>query len=264
MLTYTLSTIEEFFNLVSTLDQVDISQENVRIKIKETGDVYKTVKSGSGLFAKKCKETGIWITENIKDIQERYKNRDNKKASTFLNFLSEFAPDFPNVKEKLLSNTQTDLKNKFRIINGDPQLKKSWLVNACVLHYLIEEKMSSIIVVQNLNEAMRQFVSRSKEIFESWKDLDFENDFIVLDIERGKFVREEDFEGAISGAIPRIFICLRNESDMKPLNDMLDTIKDDNVKFSLFVDECDMLDSDKEECKAQIELDRLKEHSTFY
>jgi hypothetical protein len=154
-------------------------------------------------------------------------------------------------ESKMIWNFRVLERDKFKIIKGFPQSLKSWLVMSCVMNYLLKYKISSVIVLQNMLDMEEQFTKRFKETFQKYfKFIEKNNHYrheeekekaSEIKICKGKNSNEKDFLEAMSGEKPKIFICLRNETDINQTNLMFS--KMNTHRFALFIDEVDSNDS---------------------
>ena len=155
-------------------------------------------------------------------------------------------------------------KRRQRLIKGQMQSKKTWAIMSMSLYYLLKYKISSVIVVENKLDHLDQLMNRVRSMFRKYErfiNQRFNNVIHVLDPLRGKLGTDEQFTEAFNAASPRIFIAMRSEKDLAPLNGFLTGLEQDKPKrFSLFIDECDSVDNDSP-CLSQGEIDRLKELS---
>ena len=193
------------------------------------------------------------MTENIDKYTDMFLNKISNDYSRIMPLLEKdlhlteipVKIDDSFYESKLAWNFKILEQDKFKMIKGFPQSLKSWLVMSCAMNYLLKYKISSIIVIQNMLDMEDQFTKRCKETFEKYfkfirkkiEDVEFEE----IKICRGKNCKEEDFIDAMTGENPKIFVCLRNETDIYPTNKMIAKMK--VKRFALFIDEVDSNDS---------------------
>lgn len=164
-------------------------------------------------------------------------------------------------------NVDVSPEQKFRIINGDPQVKKSWLIISSAMYFAMMKRMSCLIVTQNSIESIRQMFDRCESVFKTFRELmglpklDFERIFKLTSVIRGKQCLQEEMNRAMTGENPKIMVCIRNAKDMIPINNMLQ--KSPIIRLVTFIDECDAVDTEYNDCKVQVELDKLKQFSTL-
>jgi hypothetical protein len=103
--------------------------------------------------------------------------------------------------------------------------------------------MSSIIVLRNAVGDSTQINSRIRDMKTNIKDylrgkqLNYDIDFTVL----GDHVGQSDFETAITGVNPQIFVVLGNGSQIHRLNNLLNKVS--KPKYAVFIDEADSNDT---------------------
>lgn len=171
------------------------------------------------------------------------------------------------IKKKVeMWNVDIKPEDKTRIVKGDFQSRKTWATTAIALYYLLHARMSSFIVVQNSLDACDQILLRVREVFNKYVDHieneslrdKFDELFQVLDIQRGKKADEDQVRKAMDGRAPRIFITLRNSTDIKPVNEMIEKMP--TTRYITIIDESDENDSGVDSA-SQRALDVLKEKS---
>lgn len=151
---------------------------------------------------------------------------------------------------------------KSRILKGFMQSRKTWSIISISLYYYIVYNISVIIVIENKLSACEQIVRRIKNVFTMYMNFtDFNSFFKIIDIERGKNVSDEEFKKAITRENPKIFICLRSEFDLEPVNKNIENVNTSKKNFITILDECDAIDT-VSESKAQEQIYRLKNSSS--
>lgn len=173
-----------------------------------------------------------------------------------------------STKHVKLWNIQADPNMKCRVIKGFMQSKKTWIMVATALYYYIVYRIPVFIVIENKIDACEQMLARIKQIFARYMDRidkrdareNFETFFKFLDVKRGKTVSDDQFRDAMSGKRPRIFVALRSEYDLKPVNDIID--EKVTKRYALIIDESDAIDTNSDS-KAQLELNRLKDNASL-
>ena len=159
-------------------------------------------------------------------------------------------------------------EHKFRLCKGETQSKKSWAMTSIALYYLLHYRISTFIIVQNSRDAGSQLEERIRRVFSEYVDyIDEENLrdrfdelFAVLDVSRGKTVSENDVRKSMDGRRPRIFICLRNSTDIIPVNTVINNMI--TKRYALIIDESDETDSGVKS-KTQTALNTLKDNASI-
>jgi hypothetical protein len=165
------------------------------------------------------------------------------------NFLFNLSPDFKD----LIGLLKIDEK-KNRIIKGFMQSRKTWIIIAMSIYYILVLKLPVFLVIENKVDALHQMIRRIKKIFTEYT----KNNLEVLDIKRG---RELDIYGLLSfQSHPKIYICLRNETDLSPINISLMDLPE--KKYVVIIDESDALDNNRDS-QSQRELDHLTNESVI-
>jgi hypothetical protein len=221
---------------------------------------------------------------------------DNKHLSfkrETITFLKELCPDFSDLRDLIDNdisqnnskadravsrqsgtaldldwNIDTDPISKTKIIKGCMQSRKTWMIVAMSMYYYLFYKVSVFIVIENKLSSCEQMMLRIRNVFDKYisligaKDLqtEFERMFQVLDVKRGKSCGEQEMQEALSGKSPRIFIALRSEYDLCPVNDIIE--KSNQVKYALILDESDAIDNGSESW-AQDELNYIKDSANI-
>lgn len=164
-------------------------------------------------------------------------------------------------------NIDPNPKMKSRIIKGFMQSKKTWIIIATAMYYYLLYRVPVFIVIENKLSACDQITERIRDIFSKYmehigkRDMkdNFESLFKILDVNRGKKVSSEQFRDAMTGKRPRIFISLRSEYDLGPVNTILSKFK--KKRYALIMDESDAIDN-MSSSAAQEELDKLKQNAS--
>jgi hypothetical protein len=155
-------------------------------------------------------------------------------------------------------------EKKHKVVKGYVQSKKTWAIISIALYYLFKYRKSSFIVVRNNIDDFVQIKGRITGVLDflfgqaapSLRE-DIGKLFYYLDISRGRCANSEELTNAFSGADPRIYICMRNSTDLLPLNEMLTSVEGD---FTLIVDEVDDIDNGRD-ADSQGQLEVLKERA---
>ena len=125
-------------------------------------------------------------------------------------------------------------KNKYKLIQGAMQSRKSWVIICIVIYYHIVYSIPVVIVVENKTNACIQLAKRLLSVYN-------------LKLKRGKDISRRD-KGFT-------YICLRNEYDLEPVIRKL-------KGYVAILDECDSIDcgisSNAQEC-----IDALKLYSRW-
>lgn len=159
-----------------------------------------------------------------------------------------------------------EAENRYRIIKGFMQSRKTWAIISSCLYYLLKYRMSTFIVVQNSLDACEQLLSRIRGVFSEYvgymekEDLkgQFEELFKVLDCDRGKTVSSRDLEKAMNGHTPRVFIIIRNIKDINAVNNTIEKLQ--TRRYVVMIDESDFNDSGSQ-AGVNDELSLLKENA---
>lgn len=198
--------------------------------------------------------------------------RDDEKLSVNFTYHREKIAGLTNPRvltsitsEQKMWTIPDDPANKHHVIQGRMQSQKTIkTINMAI--QLLTYKMSTIIVVENRLAMLEQVVARVRHALEQYvafmaeqglkKDLD---DMLkVLDISRGKTTSREEFRDAMTGRQPKIFVALRSQYDLQPVNDIIDSLT--TKRYVVILDEADANDSNGDS-SAQQELTRLEENS---
>lgn len=190
-----------------------------------------------------------------------------------IDLLKRSCPDFADLKDYIERDMyktagrwdcRVDGSNKTRIIKGSMQSGKSWVMITMSIWYVTKYRLPVFIVIQNSLHACDQIIKRIYDIFDNYeqelkiilpdKKRTIEELFRVLDAQRGKKASEEQFRAAVSGQEPKIYIVLRSETDIAPINTAL---TDAEHRYVLLIDESDINDSGSRS-DVQLHLQTLK------
>lgn len=174
--------------------------------------------------------------------------------------------DIINTREVDMWNPVVEPENRYRILKGFMQSRKTWAIISTALYYLLKYRMSTFIVVQNSLDASEQLMSRIKGVFRDYKKHmedeklkdQFEKLFKVLDCERGKTVSSRSLERAMNGSAPQVFIVIRNSKDITPVNNTVEKLH--THRYIVMIDESDFNDSGSKSA-VQVALSTLKERA---
>lgn len=139
----------------------------------------------------------------------------------------------------------SDNQNKEQlIIKGYVQSGKTSFMLCSSLKYMFgPSSMSSIIVLRNAVGDSTQINARIRDMkaniidYLRAKNVNYEVDIIVL----GDSVPSDEFDSAMTGAFPRIFVVLGNGSQLRRVNTMMKKVT--NPNYALFIDEADSNDT---------------------
>lgn len=174
--------------------------------------------------------------------------------------------NFLQVREVFTSSFVCTAEKKHKIVKGYVQSKKTWAIISIALYYLFKYRKSSFIVVRNNIDDFVQIKGRitgvldylfngSSERASLRRDIDAL--FYYLDVARGRTATVEELADSFSGADPRIFVCMRNPTDLFPLNEMIAGVSGDYV---MIVDEVDDIDNGRD-AESQGHMEVLKERA---
>lgn len=166
-------------------------------------------------------------------------------------------------------NVDIDPINKYKIIFGKMQSKKTFSIISISLYYLFRYRMSTFIIVRNSVDDCTQLTSRLSDVIDTYVKRmtdnkkyqeQFKKLFAVLDVDRGKTVQEDQLNKAMDGRQPQIFVSLRNKSDIDPVNKIVEKMT--TKRYAVIIDESDDVDSGSKAI-SQFSLDVLKENSSL-
>ena len=170
--------------------------------------------------------------------------------------LEEKISDESKIKKLWIPNIK-----KSRLIKGFMQSKKTWAIVSMSLYYYLVYKMPVFIIIENKINACDQMIRRVKEVFSDYmKSSDFENVVQILDIKRGKKSNDDEVKNAMMGKNPKIFISMRSEYDLHPVNQIINS--SELKRFVIIIDESDANDT-LSDSSAQEELTKLKEMASL-
>jgi hypothetical protein len=259
--------IDEKDNLCNLIPQ-DGNKHRIIISNNEGKKVYyvKNINNSIIYFVKTILGTFLPLDNSNYDQEHAY------FCTLTIQFLKSLSPDFQHLQPLLDKDMKRSKKYwkicpeptmKSRIIKGFMQSKKTWIIISTALYYYIIYRVPVFIIIENKLSACEQLIQRIKEVFSKYMEYigknemkdNFESLFKILDVNRGKKVSPDQFKQAIKGKRPRIFICLRSEYDLSPVNEVLSEIKSN--RFAFIMDESDAIDN-MSSSSAQEELNKLK------
>jgi hypothetical protein len=188
------------------------------------------------------------IIVNPKTGEHTLQSLDHKLA------LSEICTDFEQISTKIDSEmfeeggmwwANIPSANKYRVIKGFMQSRKTWAIITTALYYLFQYSFTTFIVVQNSIDARTQMVDRLSQIL------------VKMGYSPSDYIGGSE-KKAISGKRPKIFVILRNSSDILPLNQVLEKVE--IPRYVTIIDESDYNDS-ATTAKVQEGLELFKDQS---
>jgi hypothetical protein len=181
---------------------------------------------------------------NGRDVEKiKNKPRIYERGSTdaIIDWIHQKCPDIDNL-DYMFDPKNEDTEEL--IIKGYVQSGKTSFMLCSALKYMFgTSSMSSIIVLRNAVGDSTQINSRIRDMKTNIKDylrgkqLNYDIDFTVL----GDHVGQSDFETAITGVNPQIFVVLGNGSQIHRLNNLLNKVS--KPKYAVFIDEADSNDT---------------------
>lgn len=190
-----------------------------------------------------------------------------------VDFLAREIPNFLEIKqvvdreyaEPIGAIGNRDFSRKNKVLKGPMQSGKTWRIIGHSLYTCLIKETSALIVLENKLSACEQFVNRFRTIFTKLtnfleqNNIPLEKLLYILDIKRGKEATRLQIKNALNGRAPRIFVILRSEFDLEPVNRAISRVQ--RRYFTLLIDESDALDSGSDS-SAQQQLEILKEMAT--
>jgi hypothetical protein len=160
--------------------------------------------------------------------------------------------------KRLYMRKANGANNFYRIIHGDMQSQKTPIMLTLAVRASTEYRLPVIIIVPNKNADLYQMKTRAEQFVSSYnKEMKHQTTLTVLEPERGKYATPEQFRSAVNGETSQIFIAMCSNTDIKPINDIVATLK--LKRFVMILDEADFLDSGVES-KRGSQLDILQSH----
>jgi hypothetical protein len=165
---------------------------------------------------------------------------DDDQTDYILNWLDKRCPDMKNLEH--LFNPENEKEHI--IIKGYVQSGKTSFMLCSALKYMFgPSSMSSVIILRDSIGDSTQIASRLRDMKQMLKEylrdknVSDEIDFTVLG-DRVSFV---DFDAAMSGINPKIFVVLGNGSQLRRINKLMKKVESPNV--AVFIDEADSNDT---------------------
>lgn len=133
--------------------------------------------------------------------------------------------------------------NANKLIKGHMQSGKTWLIISICLYYYLVYRISSIILIQNSIDAMKQFFDRLENTRKKYekKLKTLETRVALINFDRGRNTIEKEISNAVTTNRSYIFVSLRSESDIEPL--ILAIEKTQSKRIVSIFDESDFVDS---------------------
>jgi hypothetical protein len=197
----------------------------------------------------------------IKSESKKRSRTDDDKTDPIINWLDKRCPDMRNLPHLF----NLDYEKEHIIIKGYVQSGKTSFMLCSALKYKFgPSSMSSIIVLRDAVGDSAQIASRLRDMKETLKEylhgqnISEEIDFTVL----GDKTSSVEFDAAMSGINPQIFVILGNSSQLGRINKLMKKVK--SPKVAVFIDEADSNDTGKNH--RTDEMTRLKESASrvFY
>lgn len=150
------------------------------------------------------------------------------------------------------------------IIKGHVQSGKTSFMLATAVNYVFKNKVSSIIVLRNATGDKCQIKSRLAELEESLKNhLDSENIDSKLSLNMlTADVSDNEFEKAMTGIKPQIFVVLGNCRQIEKINEKIENVC--HGTFALFIDEADSNEAGTSKRTCELAIMRENAVITFH
>lgn len=152
-------------------------------------------------------------------------------------------------------------RHKTKVVKGYVQSRKTWAIISISLWYLLRYRKTVFILVRNCIDDYVQIRGRITGVIdyffsqigaETRKEID--DLFCYLDISRGRHASIEELHRSFTGVEPRIYVCMRNPTDLFTLNEMIVDVPGD---FAIVIDEVDDIDNGHN-ADSQEQLDIMK------
>jgi hypothetical protein len=205
------------------------------------------------------------IDSEMVNVESIVLNRDKKTSYGYLpsDGIYRDMIEFLQIEEIMTSTFSCTPEKRNKVVKGYVQSKKTWAIISIAMYYLFRYRKSSFIMVRNNTDDFAQIKSRILGVLDYLfvKDSsirkDIESLFTYLDITRGRNATPTELYDSFSGAEPRIYVCMRNSTDLFPLNEMIAQVPGD---FALIIDEVDDIDNGRD-AESQCHLEVLKERA---
>lgn len=189
--------------------------------------------------------------------------KTEKTEKTETSLFSELAT-FIQVREVLTSKYICTPEKRNKIVKGYVQSKKTWAIISIALYYLFKYRKSSFIIVRNNIDDFVQIKGRITGVLDylftqggAVLRKEIEHLFHYLDVNRGRCATPAELTDSFSGVDPRIYVCMRNNTDLVSLHNNMKNVSGD---FSVIIDEIDDIDNGRD-AESQLYLEMLKERS---
>lgn len=206
-------------------------------------------------------QLSLSLTTDDKKSKKRPRTDEDDQRDSILNWLDKRCPDIKNLSR--LFEPQT--KKEHIIIKGYVQSGKTSFMLCSALKYMFgPSSMSSIIILRDSIGDSAQITSRLRGMKETLKEylhcqnISDEIDFTILG-DKSSF---EDFDDAMSGINPKIFVILGNGTRLKRINKMMKDVESPRV--AIFIDEADSNDTGKNQRTNEMTILKESGSMVFY
>lgn len=161
----------------------------------------------------------------------------------------------------VMSSEIRKYKDQFVVVKGHVQSGKTKFITYTSL-WMLQQGLHSVIILRNSTDDKDQIENRAQDIKSSMdkylKKRGFEGKFPISIVDGDKASLYDFTTGS-----PKIFLYIAHPKALSKLSDILESQPSLHQKFTMFIDEVDMVYSEKTKGKEQLEIIRSNAYSTF-
>ena len=190
-------------------------------------------------------------SENSGTMEPEYKKLNifkTKFGQMLEKFLHDYCPDTLLLDDLVTVKSKTvEYKEKYILVKGNLQSGKTKFIIGSAMKQLMFKK-SSIVLFRNITNDHVQTKKRFESCIQEFINLaekqgvcksDIVNSIKILD----DLSEESDIDNIVTANPPGICILIANETKMKKITDRLAEFQETDIKYTLFIDEVDHVDS---------------------